>query len=54
VNVEVLDVVKPALEEETIVLGLKLDITIPVELSVEDIEPVPEIVDRGTEEPDTT
>jgi hypothetical protein len=54
VNVEVLDVVKPALEEETIVLGLELDITIPVELSVEDIEPVPEIVDRGTEEPDTT
>lgn len=54
VNVEVLDVVKPALEEETIVLGLELDITIPVELSAEDIEPVPEIVDRGTEEPDTT
>jgi hypothetical protein len=54
VNVKVLDVVKPALEEETIVLGLELDITIPVELSVEDIEPVPEIVDRGTEEPDTT
>jgi hypothetical protein len=53
VAIEVLDVVEPALGEGTIVLGLELDIIIPEELNVEDIESVPETVNREIEELDT-